>query len=217
MGQARVYSFPGSPFGRAVLAALVAKNADFRLVPVRPGTFREPDNLARHPFGKVPSFEHDGLIIYETQAIMRYIDRVFPDPPLVPADPRDAARMDQALCVVDCYLFPKVGAPIGFNRVISPRLLGKPGDEAAVAAALPMAQTTLDALEALLGSAPWFGGNRVSLADLLVFPLLDFIAGTPEWPDLIAPRARLAQWMTRAEALDCMRATSWEAVSAMVA
>jgi glutathione S-transferase len=49
-----VHSIPGSPFGRTVLAMLEEKGASYRLVPVAPGTFRSPQHLARHPFGRVP-------------------------------------------------------------------------------------------------------------------------------------------------------------------
>src|SRR5476651_2137726 len=96
-----VHTIPGSPFARAVLATLEEKGASYRVSPVAPGAFRSPEHLARHPFGRVPVLEHDGFMIYETQAILRYLDRVIPAPALTPADPRTAALMDQALNVSD--------------------------------------------------------------------------------------------------------------------
>jgi len=54
MSEFTVYSVPGSPFGRAVLATLEEKAASYRLLPVVPGTLRSPEHLARHPFGRVP-------------------------------------------------------------------------------------------------------------------------------------------------------------------
>src|SRR6202008_2775936 len=66
MSEFTVYSIPGSPFGRAVLATLEEKGADYRLMPVAPGAFRSPEHLARHPFGRVPVLEHDGFMLYET-------------------------------------------------------------------------------------------------------------------------------------------------------
>src|ERR1035438_9175029 len=99
MSEFIVHTIPGSPFARAVLATLEEKGAPYRVSPVAPGTFRSPEHLARHPFGRVPVLEHDGFTIYETQAILRYLDRVLPAPALTPADPRAAARMDQAMNV----------------------------------------------------------------------------------------------------------------------
>jgi glutathione S-transferase len=91
-----IHSIPGSPFGRAVLAALHEKGVPYRFSMVTPGALRSPEHLARHPFGRVPVLEHDGFI-YETQAILRYLDRVLPQPALTPADPKRAARMDQVM------------------------------------------------------------------------------------------------------------------------
>ena len=80
MSEFTVYSVPGSPFGRAALATLEEKAASYRLLPVAPGTLRAPEHLARHPFGRVPVLEHDGFSLYESQAILRYLDRVLPTP-----------------------------------------------------------------------------------------------------------------------------------------
>src|ERR1700739_36533 len=132
MSEFTVHSIPGSPFGRAVLATLEEKSASYRLAPVAPGTLQSPEHLARHPFGRVPVLEHDGFSIYETQAILRYLDRVLPTPGLTPDDPRRAARMDQAMNVNDWYLFHGVGNVIILHRVIAPRLMGEAADEAAI-------------------------------------------------------------------------------------
>jgi glutathione S-transferase len=55
----------------------------------------------RHPFGRVPVLEYDGFMLYETQAILRFLDRILPSPTLTPADPKAAARMDQAMIIND--------------------------------------------------------------------------------------------------------------------
>ena len=114
-----VYGIPGSPFMRAVLAALVEKDQPWRLAAVAPGTSKQPEHLARHPFGRIPAVEHDGFALYETQAVLRYIDQVFPHPPLTPRDPGAAARMNQAIGVNDWYLFRSVGAGIVFPEAIT--------------------------------------------------------------------------------------------------
>ena len=56
-----IHSIPGSPFGRAVLAALHEKGVPYRFSMVTPGALRSPEHLARHPFGRVPVLEHDGF------------------------------------------------------------------------------------------------------------------------------------------------------------
>jgi glutathione S-transferase len=80
------------------------------------------------PLIKGSVLEHDGFMLYETQAILRYLDRVLPAPPLTPADLKAAARMDQVMNVNDWYLIQGVGSVIGFHRVIGPRLMAAPSD-----------------------------------------------------------------------------------------
>lgn len=51
------------------------------------------DYMARNPFGRIPAFEHDGFELFETDAIVHYIDEAFPGPGLQPEDIRSRARM----------------------------------------------------------------------------------------------------------------------------
>ena len=105
-------------------ATLEEKGASYRLAPMAPGAHKSPEHLARHPFGRVPVLEHGGFVLYETQAILRYLDRVLPAPALTPADQNRAARMDQVMNINDWYLFHGVANVIIFHRVIGPRLTG---------------------------------------------------------------------------------------------
>ena len=215
MSEFTVYSIPGSPFGRAVLTTLEEKGASYRFSPVTPGTLRSPEHLARHPFGRVPVLEHDGFLLYETQAILRYLDRVLPNPALTPADLRRAARMDQVMNVNDWYLFQGVANVIVFHRVVGPRVMGLTPDEAAIEAAMPKARAVFDELARLLGGQSFFTGETMTLADLLVAPHLGLFSFAPEWPALVAPHRNLVAWLARIEARPSLQATTWERVSEM--
>src|SRR6266851_2557450 len=215
MSEFTVYSIPGSPFGRAVLATLEEKAATYRLMPVAPGTFRSPEHLARHPFGRVPVLEHSGFSLYESQAILRYLDRVLPAPAFTPGDCKAAARMDQAMNVNDWYLFQGVANVITFHRVVGPRLMGLTPDESAIAAAMPKAHAVCNELARLLGPQPYFAGEAVTLADLLLAPQLDFLAQTPEWAPLSAGNRNLVDWLDRMTARSSLKATTWERVADM--
>ena len=215
MSQFIVHTIPGSPFARAVLATLEEKGASYRVSPVAPGTFRSPEHLARHPFGRVPVLEHNGFSLYETQAILRYLDRVLPAPALTPADPKRTARMDQAMNVNDWYLFQGVGNVIIFHRVVGPRVMGLKPDEAAIEAAMPKARTVFAELARLLGEQSFFAGEDLSLADLMLAPAIGFFTATPEWSELGAPHKNLLAWLARMEARPSMKATTWERVTEM--
>jgi glutathione S-transferase len=213
MSEFIVHSIPGSPFGRSVLATLEEKRTPYRLAPLAPGSLKTPEYLALHPFGRVPVLEHDGFRLYETQAILRYLDRVLPQPALTPSDVQRAARMDQAMNVNDWYLFHDVGNVIIFHRVIGPQLLGLAPDEEAIKAAMPKAHAVYDELAKLLGAQPYFAGEAVSLADLMLAPAVEFFTIIPEWSVLGAPHANLVSWMKRMQDRPSLKATTWERVS----
>jgi glutathione S-transferase len=215
MSEFIVHSIPGSPFGRAVLTTLEEKGARYSFSPLAPGGLRSPEHLARHPFGRVPVLEHDGFLLYETQAILRYLDRVLPNPALTPADPKRAARMDQVMNVNDWYLFQGVANVIVFHRVVGPRVMGLAPDEAAIEAAMPKARAVFDELARLLGGRSFFTGETMTLADLLVAPHFGLFSLAPEWPALVAPHRNLVAWLARMEARPSLQATMWERVSEM--
>jgi glutathione S-transferase len=174
----------------------------------------EPHTL-RHPFGRIPVLEHDGFTLYETQAIVRYLDRVVPGPALTPTDAKLAARMDQVMNVCDWYLFQGVGTVIGFQRVVGPRLLGMTPDEALIAQAMPKAHAVFRELSRLLGSSSYFAGDRLTLADLMIGPQIDFFVETPEWGPLTADTPNLVAWLARMNERASMKQTTWERVAQM--
>jgi glutathione S-transferase len=213
MSRFTVYTIPGSPAARAVIATLVEKRAQFRVVGLTPGAHKAEPHLARHPFGKMPVLEHGDFSLYETQAILRYLDRLVPVPPLVPRDPREVARMDQIMGISDWYLFQGVNEVIGFHRVVGPRLLGLKPDEAAIAEAMPKAHVVFAELARLLGQKDYLAAAAPTLADMIVAPHMDFLAQTPEWTELTRGRGNLVQWLARMNTRRSMSLTTWEAVS----
>ena len=201
-----VYGIPGSPFLRSVEIALKEKDVPYHLHAMAPGEHKQPEHLARHPFGRVPAFEHDGFALYESQAIIRYLDEIFPNPPLTPGNAKQRARMNQVIGIIEWYFFPKAAAPIAFNRIIGPRLLGLPTDEAAIADAMPMARTCFAELDRLLGGQPYFGSDLVSIADIMLAAQLDLLCDTPEGAELILG-TRLETWLNRMRSRATLRAT----------
>ena len=206
MSELVIYGVPGSPFVRAAQIAAEEKGAPWRLQALQPSELRGEAHLKLHPFGRMPAVEHDGFGLYETQAIVRYIDEAFPGPALQPADPRAAARMNQIIGINDWYLFPKAVAVIGFQRIVGPALMGLQTDEALCAAAEPEAGRCVAALEQLLGDQPFLAGVSFSLADVMLGPQLDFLAATPEGERAMAG-TRLKAWLERMDARPSFQAT----------
>jgi glutathione S-transferase len=173
---------------------------------MKPGEHKSAAYLALHPFGRVPAIEHDGFRLYETQAILRYIDAVFPEPALQPKDPKAAARMNQIIGINDWYLFPDVCRVIVFQRIVAPAIFGQAPDEAVIAQAAPKVPTCIGELNRLLGDAPFLAGEQLSLADLILAPQLDYLFATPEGRAAMQGTA-LDSWLARMNARASMQAT----------
>ena len=198
MGRPIVYGPAGSTYVWSTRMALAEKGVAHELVEVGFGQHREEPHLSRHPFAKVPAFEHDGFKLYETQAILRYIDEGFPVAPLQSTDLHQFSRMNQIIGIVDAYAWPSIAAGILFNRMLAPRF-GLPVDEAAITAALPRARLCVAEISRLMGDDPYLAGERVSLADLMVIPLFYYFGRLPEGEAPLAGHPNIRPWMRRME------------------
>jgi glutathione S-transferase len=203
-----VYGPNFSTYVRSTRLALEEKPAAYKLseVAMMQGAHKEEAFLKRNPFGKVPAFEHDGLVLYETSAIIRYIDRAFAGAKLQPTDAKRLARMDQVIGIVDSYAYGCIIGKLVWQRVVTPMTGGTP-DEAAIKEAMPQIRLCLSELERILGGAPWFGGDAVSLGDLHLAPILAYMTSTPESAALLKPHERLAGWWQRMSSRDSMAKT----------
>ena len=210
-----VHGVPGSPYVRAALLVLEEKGADYRLAALQLGTLKQEPHLSRHPFGRIPAFEHDGWMLYETQAILRYVDAVVPEPRLQPADPRAAARMNQVMGITDWYVMPQISRTITLNRVVAPRF-GRPVNEEAVTVAIPDARHCIGELARLLDGHDWMAGAALSLADLQLAPHLSMFAQAREGAEILAAHPKLKGWLARIGARRSMQATTWDRLLAQV-
>ena len=211
MGRPIVYGTAGSTYVWSVRLALAEKGVAHELVEVGFGAHREEPHLSRHPFAKIPAFEHDGFQLYETQAILRYIDEGFPVAPLQSTDLHQFSRMNQIMGIVDAYAWPSIAAGILFNRVLAPRF-GLPVDEAAIAAALPRARLCVSEISRLMGEQPYLTGDRVTLADLMVIPLFYFFGRVPEGEVPLSEYPNIRPWMRRMEERQSFQVTKPPAV-----
>jgi glutathione S-transferase len=214
MSDFTVHGIPGSPFVRTVLLALEEKGLAWRLAGIPMGAHRAPEYAAIHPFHKIPTLDHGAFRLYETTAILGYLDRAAPGNPLTPADTRAHARMDQVISIALCYVTTTISGPISFPRRVAP-LVGMQVDDSAVAAAMPAAANTMAELAHLLGDQPFFAGDALSLADLMLVPHLAFLADFDEGRDLLAGQPTIDAWRVRMEARPSMAATEWNRLIAL--
>src|SRR5258708_6995666 len=115
----KVYGHPLSSCTRKVLMTLAEKGVSATFVPVDlfVGEHKASAHVARHPFGMVPVLEDDGFVLYESRAILRYLDAKYAAPGLTPKAPRDVARMNQWLSVDQSYVAPHTKA-LAVERIV---------------------------------------------------------------------------------------------------
>jgi len=207
MAKPTLYGPGYSTYARAARLALEEKGVDYDLVEIDFIAGGMPDeHLARHPFAKVPALEHDGLMLYETAAIERYIDEAFDGPSLQPSDPAARARMTQIISLIDSYTYPSTVSALVIQRLVQP-LMGGTADESIVEAALPEVDKSMAELERLLGDQEYLTGSALSLADLHLAPIFAYFVNTPESNGIMKDKPALNAWWQRMQARESMTKT----------
>lgn len=202
-----LYGAPVSPFVRKVLAFAAEKGVALELVPVGLGD-QNPDFLSASPFRKMPGFRDGDFTISDSTAIVTYIEAKHPEPALIPADPANRARAIWFDEFADTILVSAAG-PIFFNRVVSPKFVGKPGDEAAAAKGEADMVPVCAYLEGVIPESGFLLGEALTLADISVAsPFVNashagYVPDAAAYPKLTAylaamhARPSFADWIRR--------------------
>lgn len=177
---------PRSTYVRTARMGLAEKGLKYTLEPHAPHT---PEILAVHPFGKVPAFRDGDLELFETSAILRYVDESFDGPALLPGNVRDRARCEQWVSAVSAYLYDTMVRRYVLQYVF------KNDDRSVIEGALKEIPGQLAILERAYGERDVLAGSAVSLADLFVAPILAYVEQMPEGRALLdrVPNVRRAQ------------------------
>lgn len=159
----------GSPYAWKIWLALEHKQLPYelRLLSFDRGDLRTPEFLAINPRARVPALTDGDLNLWESSAILEYLEDAYPERPLLPRDARARARVRRITAEADTYLYPLV-------RPMFQGTLYKPAadrDPVAIAAAQ---DTFLAELERFAGylRGEWFGDDHLSFADVTIYPQL---------------------------------------------
>jgi glutathione S-transferase len=162
------------------------------------------DFAERHPFGRIPAFEHDGFRLFETDAIVGYILDRFGDHGLVPSDIQERARMRQIMRIMDNYGYRALVWGVYVEELERNRADQLRPDE------LALARRCLHVL-ANLATSDFLASAHVSLADLWAQPMLAYLRLAPTGRALLRETPKLEAWLERMEARPSVAATRFPA------
>lgn len=202
----KLYGRPFSVYVRTVRLCLEEKGLAYELVPVDPF---DPAGLpdwyrALHPFGKMPAFEDDDVRLYESDAILRYVEARYPEPRLLPTEPAALARAAQAMRVMDSYAYPAMVWSIFVCDIRGIEDGWMPRDKA-----VAQSEAILAELDRWLTDCPYLAGDELTLADTPFLSAIDLFAMTDIGGALIEARPTVQAWWQRLRARPSAVATAF--------
>jgi glutathione S-transferase len=203
-----LYWGSGSPFAWRVMLTLEVKGLAYesKLLEFSKGEHKTPAYLQLNPRGKVPTLRDSGFVVYESLAIMSYLDRKYPAPPLFGITAEESGLIWQTISECESY-FAGAG-----DKVVRPLFFGKGLDKVDdIQQAAQAIRAELKTLDARLSTRNWLVGEAITAADIAVFPMIQLIlraagkqAAKPfnfQWLPLMQFYPDIAKWCERIEAL----------------
>lgn len=188
-----VYGFPVSPYVRAARIALIEKGVDYHFNEITFDYIKTDEYAKLNPFRKMPVLQQGDFVLYETPAILGYVDEAFDGPSLQPVDPKARAQVRKWIGIAANYLFPVGVMQLFLQRILSP-IMGGATDEVVVAESANITSQHLDVLERELTTL-FLVGNALSLADILAGSMVYCVNMTKEGSALVKARPKTAAWL----------------------
>jgi len=204
-----VYFIGGSPYAWRVMLGLALKGLEYKAIELHAskGEHKTPEYLAKNPRGKVPVLKDGELTMYESLAILAYLDRKYPEAPLFGASPEEAALVWQRTMEVESYLLPVIS---GIARPIFTGAIE--GQEEAINEHIIVLKAELERYSEWLDGQDFLAGNVPGAADFTLYPplaLLSRVVGALQndkidtgFLPITGSFPALAAWMARIEAID---------------
>lgn len=203
MADIKIYGVPPSTFTRTARLACHEKGIDYELVPMFPGQMG-----ALNPFQKIPAIAHGDMTLFESTAILRYLDRTFPGPKLWPQDSRQAALCDQWVSAVNDSL---VNSAL---RFLANHYGFLPVPQEMADKYLAKSRDVVPVFERQLGQSRYLVGDSVTAADLFLAPIVFNFPAIPGLKEIGEASPNVARWMQDMSARPSMKATEPEPIAA---
>jgi glutathione S-transferase len=203
-----VYWGSGDPYSWRVLLALEVKRLAWtsHLLQFSKQEHKSPQIIALNFRGNVPIVRDDDYVVFESLAVLYYLDRRYPDPPLFGRSAAEAGVILRVICEFQSYVEADLMKIV--RAFFDKRLAGR-ADE--LASSMHVVAREARSIEMRLARSDWVVGESCSAADLVIFPSIQVLLRAlhkPEATDLSSrflPLAvnypAIARWIARVEAL----------------
>ena len=204
MSEVTLFGFPRSVYVQMAGIVLTHKEVPYALHDLET-EMNTRSHIVLHPFERVPILRHGDFTVYETSAIVAYVDDAFDGPKLTPSDPQTRARMNQWISAINGYYYPYLIYHVSHERNVFPQL-GITPDEEVVAHAMPKVEVCLQVLERELSrSGAYLLGSDLSLADYFMLPIIHGFGFAPEGQEMYPGFPAICEWRERMESLPTMK------------
>ncbi len=213
---------PNANSGKPILT-LEEKGVEFesRYIDLLNFDQHSPDYLKINPNGTIPAMVHDGRMLYESTAMMEYVDEAFDGPPLRPTDPVERWRMRWWMKFLDQFYSPSASM-IGWNAFIGPSVRDRDPEELKRKIdAIPLPERRVVWTKAIYGTFSeaelaesarrvrygaklmeeqltrhaWLAGETFSLADINAMNLVYFMPANPLGAVSAEKTPRTMEWL----------------------
>lgn len=202
-----LHGYRYSVYTRVVRLVLAVKALPYDCVEIDPFGPLPEDYRRINPFGRVPALDHDGFSLYETGAIARYLDEAFGPPSLQPGSATRRARMHQIIAVIDNDGYWPMVRQVYARRIFGPAT-GEAVDRDAVEEGLVASRKVLAAIERLVEGPSVLIGDRLSLADLHLAPMVAAFTAAPEGQAMLSGVPKLSAWWSSMSTHPALAATA---------
>ncbi|KAJ3572237.1 hypothetical protein NP233_g3218 [Leucocoprinus birnbaumii] len=206
----KLYGFHLSPPSQLVAAVLHEKQVPFEFVQVdlTKGEQKSQEYLAKQPFGQVPLLDDDGVVVYESRAICRYLEAKYPHQgtQLIPTELGKLALFERAFFTEISHFDAHAGA-IFFEAIVK-KLQGGEPDYNKVDDWSKALSAKLDVYDQILSKQKYLAGDELTLADLTHLPIGSVLL-LSGGIDITQGRPNVARWFNELSARE-----SWVKVKA---
>lgn len=224
-GRLVLHQYQVSPFAAKVRRCLHFKNLDFEVKNYGLSGAGKVRKLS--PAGKAPVLEHKGTMIADSTDIVRYVENLFPENPVYPAQPQERALAhmfedwaDESLYYYDLTMrsWPNNSKWLADDLVmedsgilkqllhyLAPKIIGKQARDQGTGrkthdAVCADVARHFEAINILVSDKAWLVGESLSIADISVASMLTVLDRATEARNLIATQSALKEWQERVDA-----------------